>query len=51
VSEARRLKRLLAVRDVEIDVMKDQFTREGLAIKVDKSIKAKDVACEYIIKT
>jgi len=29
--------------------VEDEFTREGLAIKVDKSIRAKDVICNLVI--
>jgi len=32
-------------RRLKILTLEDEFTREGLAIKVDKSIKAKDVIC------
>jgi putative transposase len=32
-------------RKLKILTLEDEFTREGLAIKVDKSIKAKDVIC------
>ena len=32
-------------RRLKILTLEDEFTREGLAIKVDKSIKAKDIIC------
>ena len=32
-------------RRLKVLTVQDEFTREGLAIKVDKSIKAKDVIC------
>ncbi len=32
-------------RRLKILTLEDEFTRQGLAIKVDKSIKAKDVIC------
>ena len=32
-------------RRLKILTIEDEYTREGLAIKVDKSIKAKDVVC------
>jgi transposase InsO family protein len=36
-------------RRVKILTVEDEFTREGLAIKVDKSIRAKDVICVLVI--
>ena len=35
-------------RRLKILTLEDEFTREGLAIKVDKSIKAKDVICTLV---
>ena len=35
-------------RRLKVLTVEDEFTREGLAIKVDKSIKAKDVICTLV---
>lgn len=35
-------------RRLKVLTVEDEFTREGLAIKVDKSIKAKDVICTLL---
>jgi len=35
-------------RRLKILTLEDEFTREGLAIKVDKSIKAKDIICVLV---
>ena len=35
-------------RRLKVLTVQDEFTREGLAIKVDKSIKAKDVICTLL---